>query len=158
MRNMADDEGVRRCAPRLLRYAQALGVSVGRLTPEHFAEEVHYGALGYEVVNRVALSRFRKRREWLDRGGLLRLTLYPKDVKTAGDLDRIVAKTLAGCCVPTLTIISRAERHRDVRFRCLLASDTHAHVACLMFKGPAVERLLRETRELRAAARLQPGK
>jgi len=135
---------VRRCAPRLLRFAHGLGTPISSLTLEHFGGEVYHSATGYEVLNILDRSRFCRLRKWKDyprdRFGLMRWTrLRPKDLKAAAELNKIV--------------LERQERPRAIKFRFLLRTNDHAHVGVFVFGGKVVERLLREARRLRGRPR-----
>ena len=150
MRADMDDPDVARCAPRLLRYAQALG-GPQHLTVEFFFEQVHYSAVGIEALNTFDLKLFRKlgRRETpSDSGGLMRWRLRPKDDRAVSDLNKIIFGFLAEFCVPSVIVVQRLERLRAIKFRFLSACDSHAHIGVFVFGGRAVERYLAEKRRL----------
>lgn len=149
--------GYSRRAERLLRYARALG-GPPRLTAAFFTEEVAYSATAVEALNRLDLSRFRRLRKWadypIDRGGLMRWTrLQPKDLQAAADLNKIVLDFLADFCRPTLLVIQRQKRPRAIKFRFLVATETHAHCGVFVFRGRAVDKLLSDARRQRRSPR-----
>lgn len=151
------DPDLARCAQRLRRYARALG-GPAHLTTAFFADEVNCSATAVEALNRLDLSRFRKLTKWLDhprdQGGLMRWTrLRPKDLQAAADLSKIVLDFLADFCGSTFLVVQRQERSMAIKFRFLVATETHAHCGVFVFRSRAVEKLLIEARRLRRSPR-----
>ena len=145
-----DDADVRRCAPRLLRFARHVGAAIQGLSAADFAEDVHACPMRWEVINKIDLSRFCKlvtREHPHDHGGLLRWRLRPRDVETVGDLPAIVAALVAECCASRSILIRSYVRKKSIRYRFVIENDGHAHVGRIDFVGRAIERALREGRK-----------
>ena len=150
MRLDDDDADVRRCAPRLLRFARRLGAVIQRLSEGDFVEEVHASPMRWEVLSKIDRSRFHRlaaRERPHDHGGLLRWRLRPKDAETVDDLSAIVATLVARSCASRSILVRREVRKKSIRYRFIIENDGHAHVGRIDFYGRAVDHALREGRK-----------